>query len=85
MDIKKKQKLKVKLLSKKIDIIIKDDEKRVFINQVYRKDILMNMMANTNLTGEELLNIIFNSENRPVVVKKTIKRIIPKVSMSLDI
>jgi site-specific DNA-methyltransferase (adenine-specific) len=63
MDIKKKQKLKVKLLSKKIDIIIKDDEKRVFINQVYRKDILMNMMANTNLTGKELFDMIMK-ENK---------------------
>lgn len=31
MDIKKKQKLKVKLLSKKIDIIIKDDEKEYLL------------------------------------------------------
>jgi len=37
------------------------------------------------LTGEELLIKIFNKEERPVIVKKSIKRIIPKVSMSLDI
>ena len=49
------------------------------------KEVREIILNNINLTGEELLNIIFNSENRPVVVKKTIKRIIPKVSMSLDI
>jgi len=40
---------------------------------------------NRHLTGEELLQKIFNMEERPVIVKKTIKRIIPKVSMRLDI
>jgi len=38
-----------------------------------------------DLKGEELLAIIFNKEDRPTMTKKTIKRIIPKVSLSLDI
>ncbi len=59
---------------------VKNVQKPINIKEV--REIILN---NINLTGEELLNIIFNSENRPVVVKKTIKRIIPKVSMSLDI
>ena len=38
-----------------------------------------------DLKGEELLEKIFNKEHRPVTTKKVIKRIIPKVSLSLDI
>jgi hypothetical protein len=59
---------------------VKNVQKPVNIKEV--REIINN---NKNLTGEELLNMIFNNENRPVVVKKSIKRIIPKVSMSLDI
>ena len=40
---------------------------------------------NKDLKGEELLSKIFNKEDRPVTTKKVIKRIIPKVSLSLDI
>jgi len=46
------------------------------------RDIINN---NKHLTGEELLAKIFNKDEREMVVKKTIRRIIPKVSMSLDI
>lgn len=46
------------------------------------KDIINN---NKNLTGEELLSKIFNKENRPIVEKKGIRRIIPKVSMNINI
>jgi hypothetical protein len=49
------------------------------------KDIREIINENKHLTGEELLIKIFNKEDRPVIVKKSIKRIIPKVSMSLDI
>ena len=59
---------------------VKNVQKPVNIKEV--REIINN---NKNLTGEELLTMIFNNENRPVVVKKSIKRIIPKVSMSLDI
>ena len=37
------------------------------------------------LKQEELLEKIFNKEERPVTTKKVIKRVIPKVSLSLDI
>ena len=40
---------------------------------------------NKHLTCEELLAKIFNKDEREIIVKKTIRRIIPKVSMSLDI
>jgi len=40
---------------------------------------------NKHLSGEELIAKIFNKDDRPVIQKKSIKRIIPKVSMSLDI
>jgi len=49
------------------------------------KDIREIINTNKHLTGEELLIKIFNKEERPIIVKKSIKRIIPKVSMSLDI
>jgi len=38
-----------------------------------------------DLKGEELIEKIFNKEERPITTKKLIKRIIPKVSLSLDI
>jgi hypothetical protein len=41
--------------------------------------------SNKDLKGEELLALIFNKEDRPTTTKKVIKRIIPKVSLSLDI
>jgi hypothetical protein len=52
------------------------------INMKEIKDIIEN---NKELKGEELLIKIFNKEDRPLITKKTIKRIIPKVSLSLDI
>ena len=50
------QKIKSKSLSK---ILVEND----FINQIYRKDVLENMLANTNLTGIELFNFIMR-ENK---------------------
>lgn len=61
--IKKTKKVKSKLLTKKIELIIEDEEKSVFINQVFRKDILANMLANTKLTGKELFDVIMK-ENK---------------------
>jgi hypothetical protein len=59
------------------------------VRNVYKpiniKDVRDIINNNKHLTGEELLAKIFNKEEREVIVKKTIKRIIPKVSMSLDI
>jgi len=52
------------------------------INMKEIKDILEN---NKDLKGEELLIKIFSKEDRPLITKKIIKRIIPKVSLSLDI
>ena len=54
---------KSKLLNKKYKLIINDEEKNVFIGQVFRKDILANMLANTNLSGKELYNIIMSDIN----------------------
>ena len=61
--IKKTKKVKSKLLTKKVELIIEDEEKNVFINQVFRKDILANMLANTKLTGKELFVVIMK-ENK---------------------
>ena len=59
---------------------IRSVHKPVNIKEI--KDIINN---NKDLTGEELLSKIFNKENRPVVEKKTIRKIIPKVSMNINI
>jgi hypothetical protein len=63
--IKKTKKVKstLKGLTKKVELIIEDEEKSVFINQVFRKDILANMLANTKLTGKELFDVIMK-ENK---------------------
>lgn len=49
------------------------------------KEVRTILESNKDLKGEELLALIFNKEDRPKTTKKTIKRIIPKVSLSLDI
>ena len=49
------------------------------------KEIRLMIENNKDMTGEELLNILFNKEDRPTTTKKVIKRIVPKVSLSLDI
>jgi hypothetical protein len=59
---------------------IKTSHKPINIKEI--KEILEN---NKDLKGEELLSKIFNKEDRPITTKKVIKRIIPKVSLSLDI
>ena len=61
--IKKTKKVKSKLLTKKIQLIIEDEEERVFINQVFRKDILANMLLNISLTGKDIFEIIMK-ENK---------------------
>jgi len=52
------------------------------INMKEIKELLLN---NMELKGEDLLELINKKDDRPLIVKKTIKRIIPKVSLSLDI
>lgn len=59
---------------------IRSVHKPVNIKEI--KDIINN---NKDLTGEELLSKIFDKQNRPIVEKKTIRRIIPKVSMNINI
>jgi len=49
------------------------------------KEIKEILEKNKDLKGDELLSKIFNKEDRPITTKKVIKRIIPKVSLSLDI
>lgn len=59
---------------------IKTTHKPVNIKEI--REILEN---NKDLKGEELIEKIFNKDDRPLTTKKIIKRIIPKVSLSLDI
>lgn len=49
------------------------------------KEIKELIIKNNSLSGKELLDTIFSKEDRPLITKKTIKRIIPKVSLALDI
>ena len=59
------KKLKTKLVTKKLRI--EDDneiiEKSGFVSQVFRKDILANMLKNINLSGKELYDLIMK-ENK---------------------
>lgn len=48
-------------------------------------DIRTKILEHNNLSGEELVAMIFNDENRPVCEKRSLRRIMPKVSLSLDI
>lgn len=47
-------------------------------------DIRTKILEYQGLTGEQLIDRIF-AENRPIVEKKSLRRIIPKVSMHLEI
>lgn len=49
------------------------------------KDIKTKIIEYKELSGSELLEKIFNMDDRPIIERKTIKRIIPKVSLELDI
>jgi len=49
------------------------------------KDIKSRIIEFKDLSGSELLEKIFNIDDRPVIERKSIRRIIPKVSLSLDI
>ena len=49
------------------------------------KEIKDKIVEYKDLSGVELLDKIFNMEERPLIEKKIIKRVIPKVSMSLDL
>jgi len=64
----------------RIKATIKKSHKPINIKEV--RTILEN---HKDLKGEELLSLIFNKEDRPITTKKIIKRIIPSVSLSLDI
>jgi hypothetical protein len=59
------KKLKSKLSIKKIKLIFEDEEKSAFISQIFRKDILINMLANVKLTGKELYDLIMG-ENKEI-------------------
>lgn len=58
---------------------------RTIHKPVNLKEVKTILESNKDLKGEELLALIFNKEDRPTTTKKTIKRIIPKVSLSLEI
>jgi hypothetical protein len=59
---------------------IKNVQKPVNMKEIKDKIILYK-----DLSGPQLLDKIFNSDERPIIEKKIIRRVIPRVSMSLDI
>ena len=64
----------------RIRATVKTTHKPINIKEI--KTIIEN---HKDLNGTELFNLIFNKEDRPILTKKVIKRVIPKVSLSLDI
>lgn len=50
---------------------------------VKMSDVKDKILKHRELSGEELFNLIFNDEDREKIVKKSIKRVIPKVSLTL--
>ena len=62
--------------------IIKANERKVKV-PVKMSDIKDKILELNHLSGEELLNEIFNNEKRKTVIKKNIRRVIPKVSLEI--
>ena len=61
---------------------IKSNVKEVKV-PIKMSEIKDKILKFNNLSGEELLKQIFSEEDRPVVIKKNIRRIIPKVSLTI--
>jgi hypothetical protein len=59
---------------KKIKLIIEEEEKCPFIPQIFRKDILANMLANTQLFGRGLFELLMNEKLNVFVSSKTTPR-----------
>jgi len=70
----KTDKMKSSLSKKKIELVIEEEEKNAFITQVFRKDILANMLANTQLSGRELFELLMNEKQNVSVSSKTTPR-----------
>jgi len=49
------------------------------------KEIKDKILEYNDLSGKDLFDKIFNNDDRPIIEKKVIRRVIPKVSMSLEI
>ena len=61
---------------------IKANEKKVKV-PIKMGDIKTQILKYNNLSGEELLNKIFDETNRETILKKNISRYIPKVSLTI--
>jgi hypothetical protein len=62
--VEKRKEVKSTLKTKKM-FIIEDDEEPFFKTQVNRKDVLENMLANTNLRGIQLLELLMENNLSP--------------------
>lgn len=49
------------------------------------REKLMSITDLSGMSGEQLLQKLFDDETRPLVEKRSLRRVIPKVSLSLDI
>ena len=61
---------------------IKANERKVKV-PVKMTEIKEKILELKHLSGEELLNEIFNKENRPTILKKNIRRVIPSVNLQI--
>tara|TARA_Y100000389_G_scaffold191479_1_gene217724 strand:- start:6689 stop:7126 length:438 start_codon:yes stop_codon:yes gene_type:complete len=61
---------------------IKANERKIKM-PVKMTEIKEKIIELKHLSGEDLLNEIFNKENRPIVVKKNITRVIPSVNLQI--
>jgi predicted nucleic acid-binding Zn-ribbon protein len=61
---------------------IKANERKVKV-PVKMTEIKEKILELKHLSGEELLNEIFNKENRPTILKKNIRRVIPTVNLQI--
>lgn len=61
---------------------IKANERKIKM-PVKMTEIKEKIIEFKHLSGEDLLNEIFNKENRPTVVKKKITRVIPSVNLQI--
>lgn len=71
---------KVNTNSGRISSIVKNVPKALKLNEVREK-----ILEYQGLTGEELIEKIFDDANRPVYERRSIRRTIPSVSISLTL
>jgi hypothetical protein len=55
-------------------------KKKEYLRPISVNDMKKNILENKNLSGDDLINVIFDPEKREKKQKETIKRILPRIS-----